>query len=471
MLAPPVGSWRTLLVALILCVCGRELHAAAARPNVLFLLADDQRPDTIHALGNEHIRTPHLDRLVREGTTFRRAIVAVPICVASRAEILTGRDGLRNGKDDFGFTPADTVPSWGTVMRDAGYHTGYVGKWHTPGRPSTHGYETSVGLFAGGGRLPLTHPVDWKGMPVTGYVGWVFQMDDRTLFPERGVGLTPDISAAFADAAIEFISAQRDRPFFLHVNFTAPHDPLLMPTGYESMYDASRLPLPPNFLPEHPFDHGNFDGRDERLFHWPRTPEETRGALAVYYAVISHMDEQIGRILTALEGTGQLDNTVIIFSSDHGLALGSHGLRGKQNMYEHSVGVPLLMRGPGIPNDAICTAQCYLRDLLPTVCELTSTPIPDSVEGRSLVPLLRGEVDSVYAEVFAHFRDSQRMIRTQQWKYVAYPQAEREQLFDLAADPFELRDLSGDPSHSEVLTLLRRRLNEWRQERNDPTLE
>ncbi len=473
-----MGRSRVWTGALLACAAGAVnllVPVAGAdeppRPNVLFLLADDQRPDTIHALGNDHIRTPHLDRLVREGTAFRRAIVAIPICVASRAEIITGRDGLLNGKNDFGFSPAEDAPSWGSVMRDAGYDTGYVGKWHTSGRPSTHGYANAPGLFAGGAaNRPLTHPLDWKGMPVTGYVGWVFQTDDRTQFPDRGVGLTPDISAAFADAAIEFIDTRRERPFFLHVNFTAPHDPLFMPTGYESLYDPDALPLPPNFLPEHPFDHGNFDGRDERLFHWPRTPEETRGALAVYYAVITHMDEQIGRIIAALEHSGELDNTLIIVSSDHGLAMGSHGLRGKQNMYEHSIGVPLLFRGPDVRRGAQLDAQCYLRDLFPTVCDFCGVTPPATVHGQSLVPLLAGEADVLYPEVFAHFRDSQRMIRTASWKYVDYPLADREQLFDLAADPHELHDLSRDQAHSARLIDLRGRLTQWRRERHDPTL-
>ena len=124
-------------------------------------------------------------------------------------------------------------------------------------------------------------------MDVTGYRGWVFQTDNRQLFLERGIGLTPDISEDFADAAIEFLYRERNQPFFLHVNFTAPHDPLFYPTGYEDHYDADDMPLPRNFRPEHPFDHGNAGGRDEVLYHSPRTPRETRAGLAVYYAVIS----------------------------------------------------------------------------------------------------------------------------------------------------------------------------------------
>ena len=445
---------------------------ADERPNVLFLISDDQRPDTIAALGNEIINTPHLDRLVREGTTFTRAIVAVPICVASRAEILTGRDGLRNGKDDWGFSPADGVTHWAGALSDAGYETCYVGKWHTVGRPSHHGYTTTVGLFAGGGgRFPLTHPQDWKGMDVTGYRGWVFQTDDGQIFPEQGVGLTPDISKDFADAAIEFLSRERDEPFFLHVNFTAPHDPLFYPTGYEETYDPDAMPLPKNFRPEHPFDHGNAGGRDEVLFQFPRTPEETRAGLAVYYAVISHLDEQVGRILATLEQTGQLENTVIVYSSDHGLAMGSHGLRGKQNMYEHSVGVPLIFRGPGIEADRRTDAQCYLRDLYPTTCDLAGVPIPESVDGRSLVPVLSGDADAIYDQVFAHFRDSQRMIRTDEWKYVVYPQVDREQLFHLTEDPDELTNLAEDPEHTKTLNRLRDQLTAWRTTRQDATLE
>src|SRR5262245_42221834 len=132
-----------------------------------------------------------------------------------------------------------------------------------------------------------------------GYRGWVFQTDDGKLFPEQGVGLTPDISRRFADAAITFLKRKPSRPLFLHVNFTAPHDPLLLPPDHEKAYDPERLPLPANFLPRHPFDHGNLTGRDEQLWPSPRTESDARAELAAYYAVISHLDEQVGRVLAA----------------------------------------------------------------------------------------------------------------------------------------------------------------------------
>jgi len=438
------------------------------RPDVLFILTDDQRPDTVGALGNEHIATPSLDLLAGEGSAFTRAVCANPICTPSRAEILTGRSGFRNGVVDFGQKIDPRLTTFARAMRAGGYETWYVGKWHNSGRPSTHGYEQAIGLFAGGGGKWWKDRVDHHGRPVTGYRGWVFQTDDGRKFPDRGVGLTAEISAKFADAAIEVIGRRRERPVFLHVNFTAPHDPLLTPPGYANKYDPATIPPPGNFLPEHPFDHGNFRGRDERMLPWPRTERDVREDLAVYYAVISHMDEQIGRIVAALKAAGRWENTIVVFTSDHGLAMGSHGLRGKQNMYEHTVGVPMIFRGPGIPRGRRFDAQMYLRDVYPTVCELAGVPIPASVEARSLAPVLRGELESVREQVFCHFRDVQRMIRTDRWKLIHYPKIARWQLFDLVTDGLERHDLSTDPRHAAVLADLQTRLKAMQRQLGDP---
>jgi arylsulfatase A-like enzyme len=445
------------------------VHADDGRPpNIVFLLTDDQRPDTIGALGNRHIRTPHLDRLVRSGTAFTRAVCANPICTPSRAEILSGCTSFRNGVLDFGRPINPQLPLWPQTLRAAGFHTWFVGKWHNNGRPTDHGYEETDGLFMGGGGAWWKDGVDWQGFPITGYRGWVFQDDQGRKFPERGVGLTPDISARFADAAIGFIQRRPQRPFFLHVCFTAPHDPLLMPPGYETAYPPESLPVPRNFRPEHPWDHGNLRGRDELLMHFPRTPQAVREQWAMYYRVITHLDEQIGRIVQALRDTQQYDRTLIIFSSDHGLALGSHGLRGKQNMYEHTMGVPLVMCGPGIPPGKICEAQCYLRDLYPTTCDLAGVRVPPLVAGRSLAGVLRGQTDEVYSHVFGYFRNFQRMIRSQHWKLIEYPAAQQTQLFHLAEDPDELTNLADDPRHAAVREQLRRELRAWQRQVGDP---
>lgn len=460
------NRWLTVVALLAM----PSLATASERPNFLVVVSDDQRPDTIAALGNELIETPTLDRLVREGTTFTRAIAANPICVPSRAEILTGCDGFRNGVPSGGLIRPEMV-LWGDCMRSAGYRSWYVGKWMNDGKPITRGYDETLGLFASGGARWAVDTVDHHGRPVTGYRGWVFQSDDGEKYPQHGVGLTPDISGRFADAAIRFIRREPQRPFFLHVNFTAPHDPLLMPSGYERKYDPEKIPLPPNLLPRHPFDHGNLEGRDEQLLPWPRTEKDVREDLAVYYAVISHMDRELGRILAALEETGQAERTVVIFTSDHGLAMGSHGLRGKQNMYDHTVGVPLIFTGPGIAKGRRTEAGCYLRDLYPTVCELAGIEIPATVRAKSLVPVLRGEADNVHPHLIAYFRDVQRMIRTDRWKLIYYPHLDRTQLFDLEADPHELNDRAADPSLEPLAAELRAKLTAWQREVGDPLVE
>jgi arylsulfatase A-like enzyme len=440
---------------------------------VLLIVSDDQRPDTIAALGNPHIETPHLDALVRAGTAFTRAVSPNPICICARAELLSGCTSFTNGVLTSGpINPRLT--RFAQAMQAGGYRTCYTGKWHNNGRPQDHGYDETAGLYmGGGGQWMPKDAVDWNGRPVTGYRGWVLQDDQGRKFPEKGVGLTPNISAEFADAAIDYLRRREGigKPFFLHVCFTAPHDPLLIPPGYAGKYDPGRLPLPRNFLPEHPFDHGNFRGRDELLFAWPRTREETLGELAAYYAVISHLDEQIGRLLKALEETGQAENTLVIFTSDQGLAIGSHGLRGKQNMYEHTLGTPLVMRGPAVPAGKRLAGQVYLRDIYPTVCQLTGVPIPESVEAKSFVPLLTGEEHKIHRETYGYFRDCQRALRSDRWKYIRYPLVDREQLFDLQEDPLEMKDLSTDPVYAGIVRDARERLAAWQRSVGDPILK
>lgn len=459
-------------IAVVVCLGVQVLvwHAvacqglAAERPNVLLLVSDDQRPDTIGALGNAAIRTPHLDALARRGVVIQNASCAHPLCFPSRAELLTGCTGFRNGTYNQ-LKLQEGVPLWPAVMQGAGYRTCYVGKWHTAGRPGRIGFEMCDGLYASGQRGAAPY-LDFRGRPATGYVGWQFQTDAGQRFPEEGIGLTPDISSRFADAAIRLIKQPSDKPFFIQVNFTAPHDPRIWPSGAEQAYDPARLSLPPNFLPEHPFDHGNARGRDELLLPFPRTADDVRQELACYYAVISDLDAQIGRILAALAASGQQDNTLVIFTSDHGLAVGSHGLVGKQNMYAHTIQVPLIIAGPGIPQGEQRSTQCYLRDLFPTVCELAKIEQPP-VDGRSLVPALRGDRQEIYPFTIGYFQDSQRMIRQGSTKLIWYPKIDRWQFFDLAADPHEMHDRIGDLDHSAAVEELKNKLLEWLKQQGD----
>ncbi len=466
---------RTALTFLLafLMVSGGTL-VAAERPNILFLFADDMRPDCISALGNSQIRTPNLDELVERGLTFTRATCSYPICMVSRAELLTGRHGWEIGVDRNGRVTGDPAAvDWAEALRRGGYNTWHVGKWHASGRPSSRGYSDSAGLFgSGGGKYWKEGQVDWKGFPITGYRGWIFQNDDRSeIYPKLGVGVTPDISAKFADAAIGMIELHPDKPWFCHVNFTAPHDPLFIPPGIEGKYSVEDIPLPENFLPVHPFDHGNFDGRDEALLAWPRTEEAVRDLLRVYYSVIEDMDAQIGRIVEALEFRGQLDNTLIIFTSDHGMACGSHGLRGKQNMYEHTINIPFVMAGPGIPTGVTTDAQIYLRELYPTTCDFAGVKIPNTVTSESFASVLDFPYLPHHRDVYGYFKNTQRMVRTEDdWKLIHYPQIKEWQLFHLKNDPFETRNLaySDDGEAKLQLLKLKEKLKAWRITLNDP---
>lgn len=432
------------LTMILWCSCASQCaiaQQASVRTNVVLILADDMRPDCLGALGHQFVETPHLDRLAAEGVLFTQAVAAYPICFASRAEILTGTTAFRNGLPYGRRTIDPSLATWAGTFRDAGWHTAYSGKWHNDGTPTTRGYVETCGLYSSGG-APAGQTVlpDHAGRPATGYVGWTFKTPDGAVELDKGVGLTPLTDTHVCQAAVEFIERPHRRPFFLHVNFTAPHDPRIWPDG-SSPKPAGSLELPTNFAPQHPFDHGNLQGRDERLLSKPLEREQVIAELAVYYACIEHIDRLVGRMVFALQQADLLDSTIIIFSSDQGLALGSHGLLGKQNLYEHSFGVPLICRGPGVARGLRQAADVYVRDLFPTCCEMVGLPIPPTVEARSLGSLLRGDTAAVHDFVVGYFTDTQRCIRYQGWKLIDYPLVQRQQLFDLNKDPHELRDL------------------------------
>ena len=458
-----------LLLAPLAALIASQAPKPAAKPNIVFILADDMRPDCLGALGHAVVRTPQLDALAREGMIFSRAVAAYPICHVSRAEILTGTTAFRNGVQSRGREIDPALKSWAGTMREAGWRTMYCGKWHNDGAPTKRGYEETRGLFTSGGAPKGSAPGrDHAGREVTGYTGWTFKSDSGEVDLAKGVGLTPETDRYIGDAAVELIQQQRGRPFFLHVNFTAPHDPRLLPKGFENAYDPPRVPLPANFRPSHPFDHGNADGRDEKLLPRPLQEDEVRAELAAYDACISHMDAQVGRIVAALREGGLLETTLIVFSSDQGLALGSHGLLGKQNLYEHTFGVPLIFRGPGIRAGVRSTADCYVRDVFPTACELAGVPVPATVESRSLVPLLRGETQAVHDFMTGYYTDTQRCIRQGEWKLIRYPLLSKVQLFHLSSDPDELHDLSVRQEHGETLARLNAALDGWLVKHRDP---
>jgi arylsulfatase A-like enzyme len=233
------------------------------------------------------------------------------------------------------------------------------------------------------------------------------------------------------------------------------------------MYYDAPPPVPRNFMPQHPFNNGNLGGRDENLAAWPRSPEVIRNQLAEYYGMITHLDEQIGRILEALRASGRAENTYIVYAADHGLAVGSHGLLGKQSIYEHSQRCPLMFVGPGVPKAQSSQAMTYLLDIFPTVCSLAGVRPPAGLDGRDLAPIWRGEKQSVRDSIFLSYVNLMRSVRDERYKLLQYPQINHTQLFDLGADPDELHNLAGDAAQASRVERLRGRLTEWQRTLGD----
>ncbi len=290
-------------------------------------------------------------------------------------------------------------------------------------------------------------------------------------------------SETFAEEAIRFIEAQtaaggaggargagdKGKPWVMYVPFTAPHDPREAPKEWHDKFDAAKMTVPANFMPEHPFDNGELVVRDEKLEKFPRTKEAIQKHWAEYHAIIAHMDAQIGRVLAALEKSGQAKNTIIIFAADNGLAMGSHGLMGKQNVYEHSVQVPLIIGGAGLPTGKKSDAMCYILDLCPTICEMAGAKVPVDIAGKSLVPIVRGEATEHRPVLLFAYRHLMRGVRDERFKAIWYPPSNRWQLFDLQNDPDELKDRSADPSHAATLTVMKAKMAMLRKGFGDDT--
>jgi arylsulfatase A-like enzyme len=427
----------------LVMVVALALMAAAAsadeRPNVILILSDDQRYDTIRALGNDEIQTPNLDRLVTQGAAFENTYIMgslqPAVCVCSRACLMSGRSLFR--------APANLAktPLLPRLLADAGVHTYGIGKWHNGEASYARAFDDGAAVFFGG-----MH--DHARIPV-------FAFDKAGRYPKAAQQIGKTFSTElFADNAIDFLKKYReDAPFFLYVALTAPHDPRTPPGKYKTMYDPAKLSLPKNFLPEHPFDNGELKVRDELLAPLPRTPAVIREHLADYYGMISHLDEQVGRITDALAASPHAKKTIVVFASDNGLAVGQHGLLGKQSLYEHSMRVPLVMAGLGIKAKQRISAPVYLFDLFTTIGQWQRAKLPKDVDSRDLTPLLEGkEVED--RVIFGAYRDVQRMVRSGDLKLIICQQTK--QLFNLRDDPWERTNLADpfDPKDRQFLRML-----------------
>ena len=439
----------TLIVAvLISAITCPGTATAAKRPNVLFIFTDDQRPDAFGALGNPDIKTPNMDRIINSGFVFNRAYIqgsmTFATCLPSRAMIMSGKPLFRAPLQ------LDSGMLMPQVFQKAGYRTFATGKWHNGASSFEKCFDEAEAVFFGGAaRTHINVPVNRMiaGLMVPYDAGETFSTD------------------LFADAAIEFIEGQseKEQPFFCYIPFTAPHSPVTPPGKWATMYNSDKITLPPNHAALRPdlvdqqqgtSRRGGGRGGRGRQGGDVSPVDRAKQRYAAYYGLISHLDHHIGRVLDTLKKTGQAENTIILFATDHGMSMDSHGQSGKHNAYEHTSRVQIVASGAGVPKGS-SDALVYLYDIYPTLCGLTGLPIPDEVEGKSLAKVIHGKQAKVRDHLFTAYMDDQRTIRDDRWKLFYRSKEDRAALYDLKNDPHELNDLAAKPENKDRIAKLK----------------
>jgi N-acetylglucosamine-6-sulfatase len=442
-----------LLLSLGFCAIHSAAGGAepAARPNIVFILMDDLRSDALSCTRHPFVETPNIDRIAREGATFRNAFVTTPLCVPSRATYLTGQyphtHGV-TGQSDHNALGRRLV-TFPLLLQRAGYNTAYMGKWHVGDDDEPRpGFDRWVSFTGQGDYVDPTLNVDGKVAKTPGY-----------------------LTDILTDEAVEFISRPREKPFLLYLAHKGVHAPFIPAERHKNLFADTPIVRAPSAQ-------DTLEGKPvlarPGIVLSPRDPdvhssdEMIRNQLRCLISV----DEGVKRIFDALEETGQLDQTVIVFTSDHGYFWGEHDLGGKHGPYEESLRVPLLVRYPKLVEPGAKFDQFALSiDIAPTMLDLAGAAAPDEMEGRSLLPVLAGSASdwrkSFLAEFFLGNGTNRfptwQAVRTERWKYVRYPDYDgMDELYDLAADPAEMHNIIEDqasrPFLAELQTEMKRLL-------------
>lgn len=422
--------------------------------NVLVLMSDEHNPKFLGCAGHPFIQTPHLDRLAARGTRFSQAYTCSPICVPARAAFATGRYVHEVGFWDNADAYDGSAPSWHHVLRQAGHRATSIGKLHFRGREGDdHGWSEEI--------LPM-HVIEGIG-DVKGLVRSNIPVrrggDKMAKLAGPGESTYTRYDRKIGDATVAWLEdrAQQpdDKPWVLFVSMVAPHFPLTAPTRWYEHYAALDLPMPKLYdaavRPHHPFtdEYARVVDYDTH-FH---SPQDVRRAIAGYCGLVSFMDERVGQVLTALEQSGLAEDTLVIYTSDHGDNLGARGLWGKSTLYEESAGVPMMLVGPGIPAGQVVSEPVSHVDCAVTILQAAAAPALPQASGQSLVDLALGAPAqrSVISEYHAiGCTGGATLLRQGRFKYCHYVDHPA-QLFDLAADPEELQDLAPHPEHRETL--------------------
>ena len=441
------------------------------KPNILFIFADDQCYKTIGSLNNDEIKTPHLDKLVKKGTTFTHAYnmggYHGAVCVASRTMLITGKHIWHAKNSEKELKKSLDGKLWPQLMAKAGYETFFTGKWHVKA-DANHLFHTARNIRGG---MPRQTPEGYNRPLADGTDPWDPSDPKFGGFWAGG----KHWSEVVADDAISYLNASKktDDPFFMYIAFNAPHDPRQAPQEFVDMYPTDKIKLPKSFMKEHPWKEeiGSGKGlRDEKLAPFPRTKHAVQANRREYYAIITHMDFQIGRILKHLEKTGQTENTYIFFTADHGLSVGHHGLLGKQNLYDHSVRVPFIVTGPGVEKDKKNHSPIYFQDVMATSLDLAEADKPNHVQFNSLLPMIKNGKPGGLKSVYGTYVNFQRMVVSGNHKLLLFPKVKKALLFNLKNDPEEMKDISKQPGSQKKMKSLFNELIKLQKDSGD-TLE
>ncbi|MFI3214109.1 MAG: sulfatase-like hydrolase/transferase [Eubacteriales bacterium] len=458
------------------------------KPNIVIFFTDDQRYDTIHALGCDEIKTPNFDQFANESIAFTQAHImggtCGAVCMPSRAMMQTGRDVFSlygKGTSNGAIIPEEHImmPEY---LKKHGYYTHHIGKWHQDRASFMRAYSNATRICGltkewcgtmGGHFNPCLMDYDETGKFEDEQAYHLSEQYEKIPM-EYGTGKIHSTDV-FVDAALDFIeNYHQEDPFYLYIATVAPHDPRNAPQKYEEMYSPDSVSLPKNFLPVHPFDNGELYVRDEKLEWFPRREYSIRRHIADYYSMISHLDDRFGELIRTLKEKQLYENTIVIVAGDNGLALGQHGLLGKQSVYDHSIRVPLMIKPIGKFEAKKTDDYCYLFDIFPTLCDMIDLKIPNTVTGKSMKNVLDGTGISEREDIFAVYRNLQRTYKNKQYKIIEYHvNSESEnhiQLFDLLADPWESINLAKKPEYKDILNEMHAKLVSQELYYKDPLL-
>mgnify|MGYP006272074253 CR=1 FL=1 len=456
---------------------------AQQRPNILLITTDQQRYDAMGFNGNPILRTPNLDALAASGFNFSRCYVTCPVCIPARRTLLSGQHpethGLRRYADTLDWDPPHTLPG---VLRDAGYQTQLIGKIHQQPQRRRYGFDHMVlsdsANFRPNSRFQIHNDyTDWLEARGLGASSNAHGIDGNSRLA-RPFHLEERFhqTSWLTEQAGRFFDKWRDPscPWFLHLSYTAPHPPLTPPGAYWDRY-AHRDDLAPVIGQWVPQDDGKRRGLDPASPAGPFPPDEIHDAIAGYYGLVNHIDDCIHFAISRFREyatTKSAEPLLIVFSSDHGEMLGDHHLFRKSLGYEGSARVPFFITGYNmdLPNGS-CDALVGWEDIMPTILDAAGAAIPDSVDGRSLLPVMRGEAEGVRDLIFGqtcapapHDRLNNLWIVDGRFKYIWFPFTNEEQCFDLQEDPDERQDLSAE---SDKLAPYRAMLAEQIAHRDD----